>query len=76
MLKLEKLAFVLPITTRTNKWRPGLNLYGHFIQMASDLRRRWVTYPQKTHLNILSQADLCYKAKESVGRRFGIQEKK
>ena len=33
LLKLETLAFVWPVTTRTNKERQGLNLYGHFTQM-------------------------------------------
>ena len=32
-LKPEKPAFVLPVTTITNKQRQGLNLYGRFIQM-------------------------------------------
>ena len=31
--------FRLPVTTKPNKQRQGLNLYGSFIQMAGDLRR-------------------------------------
>ena len=38
-LKPEKPAFVLPVTTITNKQRQGLNLYGRFIQMTGDLGR-------------------------------------
>ena len=33
LLTLEELASVLPVTTRTNEERQGLNLYGRFIQM-------------------------------------------
>ena len=32
-LKLEKLAFVLLVSTGINKYRQGLNLYGHLIQI-------------------------------------------
>ena len=39
-LKPEKtLEFGLPVTTGPNKQRQGLNLYGHFIQVACNLRR-------------------------------------
>ena len=38
-MKQEKPAFMLPVMTRTNKKRQGLNLYGCFIRKASDLRR-------------------------------------
>ena len=34
MLKVEKLVFVLPVTTRTNKQKQELNLYEHFMQIA------------------------------------------
>ena len=56
-MKPGKLACVLPVTTRTSKWKQELNLYGRLIQMASCLRRQQVMYP-KNHLNISSQADL------------------
>ena len=46
-LKPEKPVILLPVTTRTNKQRQGLNLYGRFIQMAGDLRRRQLMCPQK-----------------------------
>ena len=59
-LKREKLVFVLPVTTRTNKQRQGLNLYGHLIQVASDLRSGQVTYPSR--LSYISfEASLFYK---------------
>ena len=58
--KLEKSAFVLPVTTRTNKQRQGLNLYGRFIQMAGDLRRRQVMYPHGLSCTSF-QASLFYK---------------
>ena len=35
-------AFGLPVTAKPNKQGQRLNLYGHFIQMARDLRRWWV----------------------------------
>ena len=35
-------AFRLPVTTKPNKQWQLLNLYGHFIQMAGELRRWWV----------------------------------
>ena len=42
-VKLEKtLAFRLPVTTKPNKQCQRLNLSGHFIQMAGELRRWWV----------------------------------
>ena len=41
-LKPEKLALVLPVTTKPNKQRWGLNLHGCFMQMVGDLRRWWV----------------------------------
>ena len=47
VVKPEKLAFVLPVTTRTNTQRQGLNLYVHFLQMAGDLRRWWVVDPKR-----------------------------
>ena len=47
ILKPEQSGFVLPVTTRSNKQRQGLNSYGHFIQMAGDLRRWWLTYPKR-----------------------------
>ena len=43
ILKLENtLQFGLSVTTKPSKQRQGLNLYGWFIQMAGDLRRRRV----------------------------------
>ena len=45
ILKPVKSVLILPVTTRTSKYRKELNLYGLFIQKASDLRRRWVMYP-------------------------------
>ena len=48
-LKLEMLAFVLPVPTRTHEQWQGLNLHGHFIQMAGDLRR-WRVVTLKDHL--------------------------
>ena len=37
MVKLEKPAFVLPVTTIINKQRQGLDLYECYIQMVSNL---------------------------------------
>ena len=43
MVTLEKTpAFRLPVATKPNKQRQRPNLYGHFIRVASDLRRWWV----------------------------------
>ena len=47
-LKREKTAFVLPVTTRSNNL--GLNLNGSFMQMAGDLRRWRVMWPNKPFL--------------------------
>ena len=41
--------FRLPVTTKPNKQRQGLNLYGHFIQLAGDLRR-WRVHTLTDHL--------------------------
>ena len=49
-MKPEKtLAFGLPTTTKPNQQRQGLNLSGHFIQMASDLRT-WQVRTLTDHL--------------------------
>ena len=44
--KQEKSMSVLPVTARMSKQRQGLNLYGCFIQTASDLRRLQFMYPK------------------------------
>ena len=49
MLKLEKLAFVLPVTTRTSKQGQGWNLYGCFIQMLA-IQKMTGYVPPKTIL--------------------------
>ena len=64
LLKLEKLAFVLPVTTRTDEERQGLNLYGRFFQAAGDLRR-WQVMCPKTRLNIPSQTDLFIRRRKN-----------
>ena len=57
VLKPEKVAFVLPVTARTNKQRQGLDLCWCFIQMASDLRRWWV-HTLTDHLFFSFQANV------------------
>ena len=74
-LKPEKSAFMLPVTTRTNKQRQGLNLYRCFIQMVSDLRRRWVIDPKRPSY-ISFQTNCFYKEKKSVGKKFEFRGKK
>ena len=55
-LKLEKTPeFGLPVTTRPNKQRQELNLYGRSIQMAGDLRK-WQIHTLTDHLVISFQA--------------------
>ena len=50
ILKLEKAPeFGLPVTTKHNKQWQRLNLYGHFIQMAGNLRR-WRVHTLTDHL--------------------------
>ena len=66
--------FVLPVTTRTNKYKQGLDLDGRFIQMAGDPRRWQVMGPNRPPYNS-SQADLFHKEKKRVGEGFEIQEK-
>ena len=49
-LKPEKTPeFRLPVTTKPNEQRQGLNLYGFFIQMAGELRR-WRVHTLTDHL--------------------------
>ena len=60
IMKPEKSAFVLPVTTRANKQRQRLNLYGRCIQVAGNLRRRQVMYPNRQSY-ISFQAILFYK---------------
>ena len=56
-LKPEKTPeFRLPVSTKHNEQRQRLNLYGRFIQMASDLRRWWV-HTLTDHLVFSSQAN-------------------
>ena len=40
---------------KPNKQRQGLNLYGHLIQVASDLRRWWIRTQKRTILYFLSR---------------------
>ena len=57
-LKLEKTPeFRLPVTTKPNKQRQGLNLYWSFIQMAGDLRR-WRVHTLTDYLVFSFQARL------------------
>ena len=62
---------MLPVTARPNKQRQGLNLYGHLIRLAGNLRRQWVMYGNIPSY-IPFQTDLFYKEEKSVGKEFGI----
>ena len=56
LVKLEKTPeFGLPVTTKPNKQRQGLNPYGRFIQMAGELRR-WQVHTLTDHLVFSFQA--------------------
>ena len=57
-VKLEKtLELMLPVTTKPSKQRQRLNLYGHFSQMAGNLRRWWV-HTLTDHLVFSFQANV------------------
>ena len=67
LLKLEKLLFMLPVTTRTNKYRQGLNLYGCFLQ---NLYEKMVGYvPSGTVLTSHLKPTFFMKRRKG----FGIQ---
>ena len=67
--------FGLPVTTKPNKQRLGLNRYGHFIQTAGDLRRRRV-HTLTDHLVFSFQAKgFIAGNKQGVVRGFEIQGK-
>ena len=74
LLKLEKaLEFRLPVTTKPNKQRQGLNLHGRFIQTASNLRRRQV-HTLTDHLVLSFQAKIFITGdKQGAVRGFEIQ---
>ena len=74
VLKLEKTpAFGLPVTTKPNKQRQGLNLYGHFIQTVGDLRS-WQAHTLTDHLVFSFQAKVFIAGhKQGVVRGFEIQ---
>ena len=73
-MKLGKTpAFELPVTTKPNKQWQQLNLYGCFIQMASDLGRQRVL-AQKNHLAFSFQARLFITVnRQGVVRGFEFQ---
>ena len=75
-MKLEKTrAFTLPVTTKPNKQGQRLNLHGCFIQMACDLRRRWV-HTLTDHLTFSFQASLFITGNiQNAVRGFEIQGK-
>ena len=59
-VKLEKTPeLMLPVTTKPKKQWQRLNLYGHFIQMASDLRR-WRVNTLTGHLSFSFQDNIFY----------------
>ena len=74
-LKLEKTPeFRLPVTTKPNKQRQGLNFYGRFIQMAGDLT--WWVHTLTDHLVFSFQAKVLIAGnKQGVVRGFEIQGK-
>ena len=76
IVKPEKtLEFGLPVTTKPNKQRQGLNLYGRFIQMAGDLRR-WRVHTLTDHLVFSLQAKVFTAGnKQGEVRGFEIQGK-
>ena len=74
LLKPEKTpAFGLPVTTKPNKQRQRLNLYGHFVQMAGDLRRWWF-HTLTDHLVFSFQAKVFIAGnKQGTVRGFEVQ---
>ena len=72
-MKPGRLAFVLLVTTRTNKQRQGLNLYGCFFQMASDLRRRRIMYPNRLSYICFQASIFFFLREKNVSKEFGIQ---
>ena len=67
--------FRLPVTTKPNKQRQGLNLYGSFIQMAGDLRR-WRVHTLTDYLVFSFQANVFIAGdKQDVVRGFENQGK-
>ena len=74
-MKLEKSAYMLPVTTRTKKQRQGLNLYGHFIQMQM-ISEDGGLYTLKNRLTFQFRPAFFYKKGTSIGKGLRIQEKK
>ena len=67
--------FRLPVTTKPNKQRQGLNLYGSFIQMAGDLRR-WRVHTLTDHFVFSFQARLFIAGnKQGAVRALRFREK-
>ena len=61
------------VTYQTRKQRQGLHLYGHFTQMARDLRRWWV-YTLMDHLLFSFQAKVFIAGnKQGTMRGFEVQ---
>ena len=75
-LKPEKtLEYGLPVTTKPNKQRQGLNPYGSFIQMAGNLRR-WRVHTPTDHLVFSFQVKVSIAGnKQGAVRGFEIQGK-
>ena len=66
--------FELPVSTKPNKQRQGLNPYGRFIQMAGDLRR-WRVHILTDHLAFSFQARLFITGnKQGVVRTLRLRE--
>ena len=74
MLKPEKTrAFGLPVATKPNKQRQRLNLCGHFIHKAGDLRR-WRVRTLTDQLAFPFQANVFITSNEpGAGRGFEVQ---
>ena len=71
-MKPEKTpAFGLPVTTKPNKQWQRLNLYGRFIQMASDLRRWWA-HTLTDHLFFSFQVNLYIPQNKQGAVRWGL----
>ena len=72
-MKPEKTSeFGLPVTTKPSRQRKGLNLYGHFIQMAGYLRNGG-SYPNRPSCFSFQAKVFIAGNKRGVVRGFEIQ---